>query len=355
MKTSAPENDGIKKIGLLKRKAPSISRDSLIKTSLAYPEDSLPLVIEPAVDGLNLTAWAANNREFVEQQLSRCGAILFRDFNLKLPTEFERFILSYSGDLLEYKERSSPRKKVWGNVYTSTDYPADKSIFLHNENSYQDRWPMKIFFFCKTPAQQGGETPIADMRSVYNRIDPAIRERFEEKGWMLVRNFGEGIGIPWQVAFQTSDKSAVEEYCRRAGIKYVWRGNGRLKTYQVRRTVMTHPKSGEKVWFNHATFFHISTQEPAIRDALLSEFDEEDLPSNTYFGDGSRIEDSVLDELRSAYLSGAVRFLWQRGDLLMLDNMMVAHGREPYAGRREILVGMTEPFTGYELREGSAE
>src|SRR5262245_7079285 len=328
--------------GDIKRKSLSVTPEGLVKIEPSPGGGDLPLMMRPSVEGLDLVAWAVSNRELIKTRLLRHGGILFRNFDMTSPEAFEQFVIASSAELLPYKERSSPRTRVSNNVYTSTDYPADQSIFLHNENSYQHTWPLKIFFFCQTPAAQGGETPIADCRKVLERIDPAVRRRFAEKGWMLVRNFGDGLSLTWQAVFQTDDRSEVEAYCREAGIETEWRGD-RLRTRQARRAVARHPMTGEMVWFNHAAFFHLSTLEPATREALLAGLDEEDLPNNTYYGDGAPIEPSVLEEIREAYSSERKSFAWQEGDLLMLDNMLVAHGRNSYAGRRKILVAMTEP------------
>jgi alpha-ketoglutarate-dependent taurine dioxygenase len=287
--------------------------------------------------------WAGGHREFIESSLAEHGGILFRRFGISTPAEFEQFVKAVCGELLEYNERSSPRSAVSGNVYTSTDYPADQSIFLHNENSYQQTWPMKIFFFCEKAPARGGETPIADCRRVLERISPATREKFVEKGWMYVRNFGDGLGLPWQTVFQTSERGVVEEHCRRNGILVEWKEGGRLRTRAVRPAVSRHPRTGELTWFNHATFFHVTTLDPATGGALLEEFGEEDLPSNTRYGDGSPIEPEALEELRDAYRRELVSFAWEEGDVLMLDNMLVAHGRAPYEGTRRVLVAMAEP------------
>ncbi len=177
------------------------------------------------------------------------------------------------------------------------------------------------------------------------RIDPAVRDRFVEKGWMYLRNFGSGFGLDWPTVFQTDDRGEVEEHCRRGGIECEWRPDGNLRTRAVRPAVAEHPVTGETVWFNHATFFHVSTLEPALRETLLEQFSQEDLPTNTFYGDGSPIEPEVLDSLRDAYRSETVRFPWQEGDLLLLDNMLVAHGREPFEGERLVLVGMAEPVS----------
>ena len=329
--------------GAFERKAFSISATELVKTAAMEPGRSLPLLAQPAVKGVDLIGWVANNRGLIEAQLFEHGAILFRGFDICTVSGFEQFIRTISGELLEYKERSSPRSAVSGRIYTSTDYPADQPIFLHNENSYQHIWPMKIFFFCVTPARQGGETPIADCRKVLHHIAPEIKERFERKKWMCVRNFGDGFGIPWQTVFQTTDKNVVEAYCHRADIECEWKIDNRLRTRQIRPAISVHPRTGEMVWFNHLAFFHVSTLPSSVREALLLEFAEEDLPTNTYYGDGTLIEPEVLDEIRSAYAQETTSFPWQEGDLLMLDNMLTAHSRTPFTGSRKVVVGMSEP------------
>ncbi len=131
---------------------------------------------------------------------------------------------------------------------------------------------------------------MADSRRVFERISPATRSRFADKKVMYVRNYGEGIDLPWEEVFQTTDKSAVEEYCRSHNIAFEWKGDNRLKTSQVCQGVATHPVTGEMVWFNQAHLFHVSSLLPSVREVLLREFTEEELPRNTYYGDGSPIE-----------------------------------------------------------------
>jgi alpha-ketoglutarate-dependent taurine dioxygenase len=327
----------------IRRRPLTISQTGLVGAELREGIQTLPLTMQPLVEGVDLPAWARANREQIEQSLLKYGGVHFRDFQISSPEAFEQVVAACSTEILSYKERSSPRTQIRNQIYTSTDYPADQSIFLHNENSYQHIWPMKIFFFGLLPAQQGGETPIADCRRVLERLDPKIKQRFIEKGWMLTRNFGEGLSLPWQAVFQTEEKSAVEEYCRSAGIEFEWRGE-RLRTRQARRAVTRHPATGEMIWFNHAAFFHISTLERSTQEALLAGGGEDELPSNSYYGDGSPIENAVLEEIREAYRSETVDFAWRKGDILMLDNMLVAHGRKPYIGQRTILAAMADPF-----------
>jgi alpha-ketoglutarate-dependent taurine dioxygenase len=336
--------------GGIKRRAVSVSAEALIKAAPLFADGELPLLVEPAIAGVDLAAWATDNRVFLDEKLHFHGGILFRGFGFREAGDLERFIQAACGESLEYRERSSPRTAVSGNIYTSTDYPPSHPIFLHNENSYQSRWPLRIFFCCRQAAAHGGETPIADCRRVLARIDPEVRERFARKGWMYVRNFGDGFGLPWQTVFQTDDPARVDEHCRASDIEVEWKEGGRLRTRAIRSALARHPKTGETLWFNHATFFHVSTLEPDVRAALLSEFDEGELPANSFYGDGAPIEPEVAEHLREAYRQATVSFPWQSGDLLMLDNMLVAHGRAPFAGAREILVGMAEPVSREQAR-----
>ncbi len=332
-------------LGTVKRKAFNISQQELIKTEFLYPDTNFPLVIKPAVKGVDLQIWAGSNREFIHDKVLKYGAILFRDFKVKTLEEFEQIIAAICQEAMEYRYRASPRTQVGGRIYTSTDYPADQSIFPHNEHAYSPTFPLKIFFFCLNPAQQKGETPIGNCRRVFERIHPEIRNRFIDKKVMYMRNFGDGFGLPWQTVFQTTDKAKVEEYCYNNKIDFEWKEGDRLRTRQVGPAVVKHPQTGEMVWFNHATFFHVSTLEPKIRDSLLATFKEEDLPTNTYYGDGSPIEAEVLVHLREAYQQEMVTFPWEKGDVLMLDNMLSIHARKPFVPPRKILVGMAEPYT----------
>jgi len=327
-----------------RRKSVSLAQENLVRIRPIAEGRDLPRLVEPAIPGVDLKAWAGGSRELIGRELAEHGGLLFRGFSLRTPEEFEEVVRAISGDLLEYRERSSPRDLVSGRIYTSTDYPPDQPIFLHNENSYQATWPQYIFFFCHSEPEEGGETPIADTRKVYQRIDPRVRERFDRQGCMYVRNFSEFFGLPWQTVFQTEDQTAVEAYCQKNGISCEWRGDS-LRTRAVRPTSVRHPRTGETVWFNHATFFHVSTLPPLVREGLLAELEEWELPANTYYGDGGSIEPETLEHLRAAYRAETLLFPWQQGDLLMLDNMLVSHGRSAFRGARKILVAMTDPVS----------
>ncbi|MEU1516074.1 TauD/TfdA family dioxygenase [Streptomyces sp. NPDC005811] len=292
----------------------------------------------------NVHVYVEANRRRLRELLVEHGSVLLRGFTIGGVDGFDGVVRALSGSApLAYSERSSPRSTIKGQVYTSTDYPPDEEIFLHNENSYQAVWPKTLYFYCVEPPHTQGATPLADIREVYRRIDPGIREEFERRGWQVVRNFHADFGVPWQETFGTEDRGEVEVYCKERGLDPYWRPDGGLRTTAVREAVHPHPVTGEPVWFNHATFFHVTSLAPEVREGLREIFPDEDLPTNTYYGDGARIPDEVLDHLRAAYRAATTRFDWQRDDVLVVDNMLAAHAREPFTGPRKIAVAMAEP------------
>ncbi|MEM9290623.1 MAG: TauD/TfdA family dioxygenase [Acidobacteriota bacterium] len=353
------------------KKKPSLTKPSLKKTGLKKPSLSgfgkakprkievagaesvkrsqlpecgeLPLVIEPTRSDVDLLSWGRAHKQELERDLRKFGGILFRGFRVDSPERFQEVVETMASEALEYKERSSPRHAVAGHVYTSTDYPSDQPIFLHNENSYAHRWPGKIFFHCAIEPAAGGATPLADVRRVYDRIPDSVRQRFEEKGVLYLRNFSDLVGLPWRTVFGSDSRPEVEEYCRGAGYEFEWLDGDRLRTRRQGPAALSHPLTGERVWFNHATFFHPSTLPEAVREGLLELFPEDELPNHTAYGDGSPIEAETLEALRTAYHQETISFPWRKGDVLMLDNMLVAHGREPFEGSRQILTAMAGP------------
>jgi alpha-ketoglutarate-dependent taurine dioxygenase len=306
---------------------------------------TLPWLIEPESMAADLLTWLSMNRHEVQTRLAESGGILFRGFGIDSSERFESLIETVSGRLLDYSYRSTPRSVVSGRIYSSTEYPAHQNIPLHNENAYAHDWPMKIWFLSLQCASSGGETPIADSRRVYQRIPAEIRERFESKGVTYVRNYGSGFDLSWQTVFQTESRTGVEDFCRASGIEFEWLPEGRLRTRQSCQATARHPVTGEMVWFNQAHLFHISRLPIEVREAMFSVFAEDDLPRNVCYGDGSAISSADLDLISDAYEHEKVIFPWREGDVLLLDNMLTAHGRNPFTGKRQVVVGMAEHYS----------
>lgn len=335
------EETNLKKFKSIKPKTVTLSQRKLIEMGYLGAGHTLPLVIRPAVDDVDLVAWAKDSRPVIETELHKHGALLFRGFPIASVAEFERFAQAICPDLYgEYGDL--PKEESGSKTYRSTPYPPDQAILFHNESSHLQRWPMKQWFFCLQAAREGGETPIVDCRTLYQRLRPAIRERFASKQLLYVRNFTPGFDVSWQDFFQTSEKAVVEERCSKSGIDFIWMEQDRLRTRQRCQAVARHPKTGELAFFNQIQLHHMSCLEPGVRESLLSMLGEEWLPRNVYYGDGSPIEDAIVSETRERSRECAVQFPWQEQDILMVDNMLVAHGREPFAGPRKIVVAMGE-------------
>jgi alpha-ketoglutarate-dependent taurine dioxygenase len=307
-------------------------------------DEGVPALFTSAPDtGADWPAWYAERRGTLTDTLRTRGAILFRNTPVSTVDEFRRFCQALTPSLMNYVERSSPRRELADQVYTSTEYPADENIFLHNECAYSRTWPQALFFYGDRPAVSGGETTLCDSRQVYARLSAGLKRRFEH-GVIYARHYSGFLDLTWETAFQTTDKHAVERYCREAGIEWNWTASGGLKTRQVGQAMCRHPETGEDVWFNQAHMFHISALKDDYRTALLGMFAEADLPRQAYMADGSPIDAADLNEIRAAYESLQCAVRLERGDILWVDNVLCAHGRRPFIGERRIAVVMTDPM-----------
>jgi alpha-ketoglutarate-dependent taurine dioxygenase len=281
----------------------------------------------------------------VNENLAVTGALLFRGFHVGGVEGFESFTRWFREELMTYDHGSTPRSQISGKVYTSTEYPSHQTIPLHNEMAYTTRWPLKLWFYSHTVAEEGGETPIADSREVFRRIRPEIRAKFNAHGLMYTRNYKAGMDVPWQKVFNTEDRERVAEICHANQIEFEWISGNELRTRQICQASAIHPATGEDVWFNQAHLFHVSNLEERVRKAMLSIYKQEELPRNVFYGNGEPIQDQVLAEIRAVIEEVKVVFSWHKDDILMVDNMAVAHGRNPFKGQRKVAVAMAGPYS----------
>jgi alpha-ketoglutarate-dependent taurine dioxygenase len=230
-------------------------------------------------------------------------------------------------------------------VFTASVYPQHRHIPLHCENSYQRDWPMLIAFCCARAAARGGETPIADMTRVTARIPADLLSRFREHGVSYHRYYRPGVDLPWEEVFQTRDRAEVARYCREHGIEHHWHGSAELSTTQRCHGTAIHPFTGSEVFFNQAHLFHASSLGEELEQEMKELFGPDGLPRDARFGNGGKIGRTELAQVRDSFDAEAIAFPWQTGDVLLLDNMQVAHGRRPYEGEREVRVAMSNPYS----------
>ena len=326
---------------------PTSSPEADGTTARLLREDvTLPLVIEPAAAGVDLAGWVRLHRALVDQHLARHGALLWRGFGIDSIPKFEALSLAICAELYD---ENGEHEMVSGNVAVPVFYPKEKQLLWHNENSFNHVWPRRILFCCAEPAARGGETPIVDSRAVYERLPERLRQRFAEKGVMYQRNYGSGAGLDWRVVFRTDRREEVEAKCRASRTACEWQPDDCLRTRAVRPAVIPHPVTGELSWFNQAQHWHISCLDVATREALLALFDEPDLPRHCYLGDGSPIAGEEMETILATYQELEVRFPWEKGDVMVVDNVLAAHGRNPFEGNRKILVTMGDMMSFDEI------
>ncbi|MGK4580329.1 TauD/TfdA family dioxygenase [Kitasatospora sp. HPMI-4] len=343
---TTPPSSGVR---AMRRRVAVTAQQDLV--SVTDSPHSILSIVRPTAPSVDLEHWMRSNRTRVEDLLRDRGAVLFRGFQVSGPEEFQNVVKAWSPQLLNYTYGSTPRSRSSAaGVYTSTEYPADQTIPQHNEMAYARIWPEHLWFYCHQASPEGGVTPLADSHLVAQRLDRALLDSFAERGVCYVRHYGTGFDLTWQQAFETDSRAEVEELCRAQGIEYTWYGEDRLKTSQVCQAVIEHPSNGKELWFNQAHLFHTSALAPEVRDELRGGGAE--VPREVYFGDGEPIADAVLEEVRAAFVAETIREPWQDGDVMVIDNMSVSHGRDPYEGPRRVLVAMTDERSGHtgELR-----
>jgi alpha-ketoglutarate-dependent taurine dioxygenase len=306
---------------------------------------ALPLVGEAQErlsSGRKLPAWLLANKSQIQPLLWKHGAILFRGFGVASAEEFQDIASVFCSNFGDYIGGNSPRTRVMSHVFTSTEYPAEEKISLHNEASYLKHMPDMVLFFCQKAAARGGQTPLADCRRVLARIDPGVRSRFERNGVRYVNNLhgGAGLGKSWMQAYGTKDRKEVEKRLESDGQAFEWRRDGSLRICMNALATARHSETQENVWINQAEQWHSSNLDSSLLEELLSILSEDELPHNAFLGDGSPLSLQDLKDIREAMAAEERVFEWQEGDVLLCDNFLVMHGREPYSGERKILAAM---------------
>ena len=314
---------------------------------VTFNEHLFPFVINfEGVSGVKEVAeWYNKNTGIIDDILYKSGTILFKNTGADTIAAFEELTGLIAPKFRNYVDGNYPRRNLQGHVYISTEYDAKFDITLHNELSYSLKWPSRLFFGCIIPPATGGETPLADSRKVYKNMNPALLEEFERKQVRYVRNLhnGDGMGSSWQQTFETEDPKEVERHCGAMQIEYEWKDNGAIKLIHIRPATRVHPLTGEKVWFNQVDQYHPSHFRQEVYEVLmlLASGIEEDLPLFSSFGDGTPIGTDAIQEIIKTVNNEAVIRPWDKGDFVMVENMLVAHGRKSYTGDRQIVVSMT--------------
>ncbi|HEX6810009.1 MAG TPA: TauD/TfdA family dioxygenase [Planctomycetota bacterium] len=300
-----------------------------------------PLVLRADAAG-DAARWATAHREELHDAVDRHGAVVVRGLGLRDAAGVEA-VFRRLGSLMIEREAFAQRRRWSENLYSSSKWPPNQPMCMHHELSYAFEFPSRMLFACLTAPSAGGATPVADSVAVLRALPADLVERCERSGWILVRNYNDEIGASIAESFGTDDRSAVESYCRANAIVFEWQPGGGLRTWQRRSAVVRHPRSGERCWFNQIAFLSEWTMEAELREYLVDVYGADGLPFSTRFGDGSAIGADVVHLINDAYEANAATEPWQSGDLMLVDNIRMAHARERFEGQREVLVAMSDP------------
>ncbi|MEV6133405.1 TauD/TfdA family dioxygenase [Streptomyces violaceusniger] len=294
-------------------------------------------------DAAEARAWLAAVHGELRAGLHTHGAVYVRGLPVHSVADFALVRDELIPSRTPYREKATPRSDYGADVFSSTDLPAAQRIRMHNENSYTLTFPGLLLFGCLTAPDHGGATAVADCREVLRNIPEELVARMRAGGWTLNRSYSEHLSIDWRTAFAAGSGRAVERYCEEHLISCAWQADGTLRTTQLRPGIIRHPRTGDEVWFNHLAFWNAFSLDEDVRETLLSECGPAALPFNTGFGDGAPPTAEDIDALNHAYDKATVRRTWRPGDLLLVDNILAAHGRDAFRGDRKIVVAMGEP------------
>src|SRR5438105_1289481 len=315
----------------------SPSRSSLLDVDVRPGKP--PLLRVDASD--NAARWAAEHRDALRTAVVEHGSLLVRGLRLRDVAEIEA-VFRRLGSLMTEKEAFAARRRYSDGLYSSSKWPPNQPMCMHHELSYALEFPSLMLFACLVAPTDGGATPVADSPTVLQALPTELIERFERVGWLLIRNYNDEIGASIAEAFGTDDRRAVESYCRANAIKFEWQPDGALRTWQRRSAVVHHSRTGQRCWFNQIAFLNEWTIDPEVREYLVDVYGENGLPFNTRFGNGDAIGADVVQLINEVYEGNTARERWQGGDLMLVDNIRTAHGRECFEGSRDVLVAMAD-------------
>lgn len=317
-----------------------------------FDDQDFAVLVTPDVPVSDPMGWIAANLDDIQRLATAHPAVVLRNIGVSSESDFQQVCASLLGAPSEYMYRSTPRTEVIEGIMTATEYPASEEILMHCESAYQRDWPLRLAFCCLQPAASGGQTPIADIRALTDALGSELVDEFQRRGVRYIRHYHDGVDLPWQTVFQTDDPRQVESYCKSHDIDATWLADGRLRTEQTAQGTADHPFNGERLWFNQAHLFHPSALGEEVWQDMVEIFGDDGMPRDARYGDGAPIEPEVLERIRKDYAAAARQFDWQAGDVLLVDNMLVAHGRRPFSGQRRVLVSMGPMLSAITARAG---
>ncbi|MGA8164001.1 MAG: TauD/TfdA family dioxygenase [Waddliaceae bacterium] len=334
--------------------------DKRIKTSF-FNSENIPLVIEPSNPSVSLDDLLSilqQDNDIFKKKMLEHGGLFFRSFSINTVDDFVAVMKALNtGEFVDYTGGGSPRSKIQGSVYTSTEAPPAIKIHLHNELSFSDNYPGHIYFYCDIPPEHRGETFIGDARKICQSMDKQVRKKFIEKGIKYTSRYYYKSKLmdfinsiqrghkTWIDVFETDDKEDVERKCSENNIGFKWNQNDWLEISRLRPASIVHPETKETVWFNQVHQFdhhpriigwwrHIAMKLFYCRQYMKVD--------DVCFADNEKISGKEMNHVIDVLDKHSLYFPWKKGDVMVLDNILTMHGRAPFKGKRRVLTAMTK-------------
>lgn len=305
--------------------------------------EPFPLVHECLSENQDLQSvedWVRQSRATLDRQAKNNGTVLFRDFPLATDQDLDRFIRAFGYPNFAYEDSLSNAVRVnrTDRVFTANEAPPEVTICLHHEMAQTPVYPSRLFFFCEQPAEQGGATPLCRSDILFERLlneFPEFIADCESKG-LLYTNImpaendpTSGMGRSWQSTFRAETREAAEQRLQRLGYAWEWLPDGCLRSTTPVLPAILEVEPGRKTFFNQLiAAFH------GWKDS------RNDPTKAVTFGDGSILNPATMDAVAKIADELTFDVPWQKGDVALVDNRVVMHGRRTFSGTRKVLASL---------------
>lgn len=360
-------------------------------------EKEMPLVIEAnkQIDADFLQHFLTTNSAQLVQDIAKYGAVLLRGFNITSDEQFEKTILSMPqfngiGEAFMAENGRTHVDDLKFVLHTNSVYKTGGTLYLggfHTENYYSLDVPGYIFFYCVQPSTLGGETGIIDTQKIYQCLDSSLQQKIEKNSFFVSKWLVTEVAERYKLNLET-----IEKIAQRFNLPIVGTGNKRF-ILMYKPSVFIHPLTQEKAlqinlfelptlnkylracfkadykgksWFWHRFFWSLPSpffntieflavaviaffNSPKnslkiVRTKLSSYFAKKKNKIPTPDKVGVCFTEKDIKSLAQAMRDHYCSCLWQKGDILLIDNRKVMHAGMPGKGKRLIRAMISNPI-----------